>query len=122
MLPSPITDHPFCNVLLLERDRRVVVTAPTREDLARVGPLPHDLQQIAVGIVEIDALLVPVIPRVKYLDARGPECTVGFLQVASVSTANAVCLTPRLTTFPSPAFGVPPRSGCLLWNRSSVLP
>src|SRR5262245_65999328 len=63
--------------LVGEAQRLVLVAAPAGKDLQRIGPLPADLQQVSVGIIEIDALLADVIDGAQDLNALGPQGVIG---------------------------------------------
>ena len=64
-----------------ESQRLVLIVATTGEDLQRIGPLPDDLQQVSVGIVEVDAFLADVIDGAQDLDALSPQSVIGVPQI-----------------------------------------
>src|SRR2546422_7020165 len=66
--------------LPLERDRDVAVLTTAGEDLQRVPQLEVDLERVAVGVVEVDALLADVVDRAGDLHAALPERGVGVLE------------------------------------------
>src|SRR2546427_11556898 len=63
-----------------ERDRDVPILSPLAEQLFRVRQLVGDLEQIAVRIAEVDALLAHVVDRARDLHAVLLERVVGVLE------------------------------------------
>src|SRR5207237_3839164 len=66
--------------LAVQRDGDVAVLATAGEDLQRLRQLVVNLERVAVGVVEIHALLADVIDRARDLDAVLAERSVRVLE------------------------------------------
>src|SRR5262245_10467722 len=67
--------------MAFERDLFVRVVATPGEDRQRIRPLPDDLEEIAVRVLEIDALLAPVVEGTLDPDASVLQGEVGVLEI-----------------------------------------